>query len=222
MPGAAASTVGDIADIDDNLPLLAIRGFGQSDDQMVPLHMAMVAATVANGGQMMKPYVVDAELRPRRPRASSTHTADGLEARRSAADRGDLDATLMVGVAERGTASCCIGLENGIPWPRRRARPSSTAAASRSGRTPGSSPSPRPRIRSTPSPSCCKGEERRDRGRHRWPLAGPIAKAMLDYLLTGAGSTVPLGASTIPSTVPATTPAGTDGRHADHRTAGGG
>ena len=29
---------------------------------MVPLHMAMVAATVANGGQMMKPYVVEATL----------------------------------------------------------------------------------------------------------------------------------------------------------------
>ncbi len=26
---------------------------------MVPLHMAMVAATVANGGEMMKPYVVE-------------------------------------------------------------------------------------------------------------------------------------------------------------------
>ena len=26
---------------------------------MVPLHMAMVASTVANGGQMMKPYVID-------------------------------------------------------------------------------------------------------------------------------------------------------------------
>ena len=29
---------------------------------MVPLHMAMVAGAVANGGQMMKPYVVDATL----------------------------------------------------------------------------------------------------------------------------------------------------------------
>ena len=49
-------------DLAQNLPLLAIRGFGQNDDQMVPLHMAMVAATVANGGQMMKPYVVEATL----------------------------------------------------------------------------------------------------------------------------------------------------------------
>ena len=42
----------------DRLPLLAMRGFGQQEDQMVPLHMAMVAAAVANNGVMMKPYVV--------------------------------------------------------------------------------------------------------------------------------------------------------------------
>ena len=45
-----------------NLPLLAMRGFGQNEVQMVPLHMAMVASTIANGGVMMKPYVVDATL----------------------------------------------------------------------------------------------------------------------------------------------------------------
>ena len=62
LPRPAASTFGDTADLAQNLPLLAIRGFGQNDDQMVPLHMAMVAATVANGGQMMVPYVVDQTL----------------------------------------------------------------------------------------------------------------------------------------------------------------
>ncbi len=112
LPGAAASTVGDFTDIDDNLPLLAIRGFGQNDDQMVPLHMAMVAATVANDGAMMKPFVVDAALdhegnviRRTQPevwkRPISRETAGTLR-------------DLMVGVAERGTASCCIALNNGI------------------------------------------------------------------------------------------------------------
>jgi peptidoglycan glycosyltransferase len=112
LPGAAASTIGDFTDIDQNLPLLAIRGFGQNDDQMVPLHMAMVAATVANDGEMMEPYVVAAELdhsgrvigqtRPtvwRRP--ISRVTADTLH-------------DLMIGVAESGTASCCIALDGGI------------------------------------------------------------------------------------------------------------
>ncbi|MEO5901651.1 MAG: penicillin-binding protein 2 [Ilumatobacteraceae bacterium] len=62
LPGAVASKFGEVSDFTDNLPLLAIGGFGQGDDQMVPLHMAMVASTVANGGQMMKPYAISATL----------------------------------------------------------------------------------------------------------------------------------------------------------------
>ena len=45
-----------------SLPLLAIGGFGQGSTTMVPMHMAMVASTIANGGVMMKPHVVDATL----------------------------------------------------------------------------------------------------------------------------------------------------------------
>ena len=115
-----------------NLPLLAIRGFGQNDDQMVPLHMAMVAATVANGG------ADDEAVRRRRRRSTTTatcssqHPARGLEDARSAARRPATSASLMVGVAQRGTASCCIALDNGIQRrPPRRAPPSSTAPASR-------------------------------------------------------------------------------------------
>jgi penicillin-binding protein A len=60
LPGAVASQFGEVSDFTDQQPLLAIGGFGQANDLMVPLHMAMVAATVANGGQMMEPYVVEA------------------------------------------------------------------------------------------------------------------------------------------------------------------
>ena len=113
LPGAAASTIGDFTDIDQNLPLLSMRAFGQNDDQMVPLHMAMIASTVANDGAMMKPFVVDAELdhnnriiRRTQPevwkRPVSRQTAGILK-------------QLMVGVAESGTASCCIALDGGIP-----------------------------------------------------------------------------------------------------------
>jgi peptidoglycan glycosyltransferase len=62
LPKPVASRFGEVADFSDNLPLLAIGGFGQGNDVMVPLHMAMVAATVANGGRMMSPYVVDRTL----------------------------------------------------------------------------------------------------------------------------------------------------------------
>ena len=150
LPRPATSTFGDTSDLGDNLPLLAIRGFGQNDVQMVPLHMALVAAAVGNGGRMMSPYVVDATL---------DHSGRVL-------DRTDpsvwmtpispqtalIENSLMQGVATTGTASCCIGLAAGSPWPPRPARPSSTTPASRSNRTRGSSPSRRPTTRSSPSP----------------------------------------------------------------------
>ena len=44
LPRPAASTFGNTDNLDQQLPLLAMRGFGQQEDQMVPLHMAMVAA----------------------------------------------------------------------------------------------------------------------------------------------------------------------------------
>ena len=172
LPGAAASTVGDFDDIADNLPLLAIRGFGQNDDQMVPLHMAMVAATVANGGAMMKPYVVDAEL---------DHDGNVLNRTQPevwkppiSAETADILRDLMVGVAERGTASCCIALENGIQRRRQdRNRPAQRPPASRSGRTPGSSafaPAEAPEVRRGGD---AQGHQRRDLGQHRRPAGRP-------------------------------------------------
>ena len=50
LPRPAASHFGTVDDFVDNLPLLAIRGFGQNEDALTPLQMALVAATVANGG----------------------------------------------------------------------------------------------------------------------------------------------------------------------------
>ena len=111
--GAATSTIGDFADIDQNLPLLAIRGFGQNDDQMVPIHMAMVAATVANDGEMMEPFVVDAEL-DHDGRVISRTQPDVWKRPISRRTAGILQ-DLMVGGRRAGTASCCIALEGGIP-----------------------------------------------------------------------------------------------------------
>jgi peptidoglycan glycosyltransferase len=113
LPRPAASTFGNVENKEQNLPLLAIRGFGQNEDQMVPLHMAMVASTVANGGKMMKPFVVAQTvdhdgnvLHTTEPSVWKTpitpETASTLNG-------------LMVSVAERGTARCCIALANGIP-----------------------------------------------------------------------------------------------------------
>jgi len=66
LPNPASSNFensgGDPIDFANNLPLLAIRGFGQANDAMVPLHMCMVAGTVANGGRMMQPYTIQSYL----------------------------------------------------------------------------------------------------------------------------------------------------------------
>jgi peptidoglycan glycosyltransferase len=49
-------------DFVQNQPLLAIGGFGQANDKIVPVQMCMIASTIATGGTMMQPYVVDATL----------------------------------------------------------------------------------------------------------------------------------------------------------------
>jgi penicillin-binding protein A len=51
----APSTVGDIEDD----AALAVTSIGQRDVRMTPLQAALVAATVANDGVQMKPYLVD-------------------------------------------------------------------------------------------------------------------------------------------------------------------
>ena len=79
---------------------------------MVPIHMAMVAATVANDGAMMKPFVVDAEL-DHDGRIISRTQPDVWKRPISRQTAGILK-DLMVGVAESGTASCCIALDGGI------------------------------------------------------------------------------------------------------------
>ena len=117
LPGAVASSFcGNVNPCDapffnDQLPLLAIGGFGQGNDLMVPLQMCMVAATVANGGRMMAPYVVDATLKH-----------DGTVLQRtvpyawktpiSPATAATLN-TLMVGVVNNGTGKT-MQLANGI------------------------------------------------------------------------------------------------------------
>ncbi len=130
-----------------------MRGFGQHEVQMVPLHMAMVAQTVAHGGTMMQPYVVagttDSQNRPlstTEPQVWMTPTSP-----QTAATLNDL----MQQVAVNGTASCCIALDNGIPVAAKTGTGTAQrGTASPSDRTRGSSPSPRPTTPATPSPWC--------------------------------------------------------------------
>ncbi len=187
LPRAATSTIGNTENLDQTLPLLAIRGFGQSEDQMVPLHMAMVASAVANDGQMMVPYVVEA-----------TFDSAGRELSRAtpevwktpiSLETAELETQFMIGVVESGTASCCVNLDGGI----QAAMKTGTAELGLASNPDlshawiiGFAPAENPQfaisvvltnVQSTQDVSATGGR-----------LAGPIAEGMFNYLLTGQGA----------------------------------
>ena len=147
----AKSVFGTVADFVNNIPLLAIAGFGQGNTQATPLEMALVAAGVANGGQIMTPYVVDKTI-DRQGRTLTQTTPSpwrkALEPQTATTLR-----DLMVEVVNNGTAKCCMQLAGGI----QAAAKTGTAQLNPEGQPPpatrGSSPSHRPRSPATPSPS---------------------------------------------------------------------
>ena len=201
LPGAAASTVGDLSDLQDNLPLLSIRAFGQNEDQMVPLHMAMVAAAVANDGAMMKPYVVDSEIDHDGNVISRTQPE--VWKRPVSRETAGILRDLMVGVAERGTASCCIALNNGI----------SVAAKTGTAQLNGPGEPERSHVwivafAPVEDPKyvvavMLKGTNAEISASTGGRLAGPVAKAMLDEAFRIDAELAAAAATTAP---PATTP----------------
>jgi peptidoglycan glycosyltransferase len=181
LPRPATSTLGDVANLDQALPLLAIRGFGQSEVQMVPVHMAMVASAVANGGQMMTPFVVDADVDHQGrvlQRTSPQVWKTPLSPQNAA-----IETQLMIGVAEFGTASCCIALESGLPV----AAKTGTAQLNNPGEPEEShawiiafAPADAPRYAVA---VMLKGTDAAISAGTGGRLAGPIAKAMLDVAI---------------------------------------
>ncbi|MGH9134337.1 MAG: peptidoglycan D,D-transpeptidase FtsI family protein [Ilumatobacteraceae bacterium] len=206
LPRAAASTIGETENLDQNLPLLAMRGFGQNEDQLVPIHMAMVAGAVANGGLMMKPYVVDAELDHQgrvlhrtEPEVWKTPITPGTAATLT---------QLMIGVAQRGTASCCIALEGGIPV----AAKTGTAQLNAAGEPERShlwitafAPADAPKYVVA---VMLKGTTEEISAGTGGRFAGPIAKAMLDavFAADAADAAADAAAATPPPTEPPTQP----------------
>jgi peptidoglycan glycosyltransferase len=57
--GAALSTIPSASQLHNDLPALAQTALGQRDLRATPLEMALIAASVANGGVIMRPYLVD-------------------------------------------------------------------------------------------------------------------------------------------------------------------
>ncbi len=83
-------------------PELGQAGFGQFDVQATPLQMAMVSAAIANGGVVMRPYVVS-EVQSPDYDAKTTDPEELSEAVSS--DTADVLTDLMVSTVDNGTAS---------------------------------------------------------------------------------------------------------------------
>jgi peptidoglycan glycosyltransferase len=192
LPRPAQSTFGDTSNLDEELPLLAIRGFGQNEVQMVPLHMAMVAGAVANGGVMMEPYVVEATY-DHEGRVLE-RTEPGVWKRPISSETAATETDFMIDVVEFGTASCCLDLQGGV----QAAAKTGTAELDDPSNPELShawiiafAPAEDPQyavsvvltnVESTPNVAATGGR-----------LAGPVAQGMLDFLLTGPGATGPSG-----------------------------
>lgn len=59
LPNQATSTLADELDDLDSPPFRAYSAIGQYNVKATPLQMAMVSAGIANGGTVMKPYIVE-------------------------------------------------------------------------------------------------------------------------------------------------------------------
>jgi penicillin-binding protein A len=112
IPGAVPSFFGTAKDFERNDPRLAQQGFGQNATQATPLQMALVAASVANKGVMMSPYLV-AETRDADGGLLSRHEPKQWMQPMTPNTAGILT-DFMKGVVNEGTARCCMKLANGI------------------------------------------------------------------------------------------------------------
>jgi peptidoglycan glycosyltransferase len=101
----AASRTGDIANPDGSVDkgALAQSSIGQRDVRMTPMQGALMAATVANGGKQMRPYLVQKLLGPDR-RTIYTANPEVLRTPISGSVAGDLK-DMMVSVVENGTGT---------------------------------------------------------------------------------------------------------------------
>jgi peptidoglycan glycosyltransferase len=207
LPRPAPSRFPDVAFFDQNTPLLAQAAIGQNEVQATPLQMALVGAGIANGGQIMQPYVVDRVLDDTGEPLSVAHPSLWHQAVSPTTAATIRDA--MVGVVDHGTAT---GLRiSGVTVAGKTGTAQlGTDPPSSHAWIVGFAPAEAPRVvvavilKGQPGVSEVTG------GR----LAAPVAKAVLQAALAApdplAGQQVgtslpPVGASTPPSTTPSET-----------------
>jgi penicillin-binding protein A len=179
LPAPAASSFGEVSDFTDNIPLLGIGGFGEGSTTMVPLHMAMVASTVANGGVMMKPHVIDATLD--HSGGVLSRTTPSVWKTPILASTADTLTNLMIGVVNLGTGRP-MQLDGGIQAAAKTgtAQLNTTGPERSNAWIIGFAPAEAPQyaiavvLKGGPNDEISAGTGGK--------LAGPIAKKVLDYL----------------------------------------
>jgi penicillin-binding protein A len=185
LPRPAPSTFGTVEFFEDNIPLLAIGGFGQGESKATPLEMALVSAGVANGGVIMQPHVVAQTIDPDGnvlERVEPTPWRTAIQPTTALTMR-----DLMVEVVNNGTARCCMQLESGF----QAAAKTGTAQLNPTGEPPAShawitafAPADAPRyaiavmVKATPEVTAGTGGT----------VAGPIARQVLDAAFATEGT----------------------------------
>jgi penicillin-binding protein A len=104
--GVVSSETGQLTNSSgqDDKPTLAQSCIGQSNVRMTPLQGALMAATVANNGREMRPYIVDKELGADRTTVNFTAAPHELARLVSGQVAASLQ-QMMVSVVQRGTAT---------------------------------------------------------------------------------------------------------------------
>jgi peptidoglycan glycosyltransferase len=104
LPRPAGSSFPAASEFENDSPKLAQASIGQNDVRATPLQMALVAAAVANGGEIMTPHVVR-EVRDDQGEVVDTIATDDVWTRAMSGGTADLLRQGMIAVVQDGTAS---------------------------------------------------------------------------------------------------------------------
>lgn len=94
-------------DKDSVTPLIMQTSIGQGNTLVSPMHMALITSAVANGGVLMKPYLIDEVVNNAGDAVSKTETVSYK--RLMSTNEANLLGKLMKGVVDYGTASALSG-----------------------------------------------------------------------------------------------------------------
>jgi peptidoglycan glycosyltransferase len=112
LPRPAQSSFPSVSDFRFDTPKLAQVSFGQNDNQVTPLNLALISAAVANHGVMMAPHVLS-EARDRDGNVLDRYQPKAWQAATSNPSTLAFLNEAMVQVVNSGTARCCLQLASG-------------------------------------------------------------------------------------------------------------